>query len=215
MPPKLIIYDLDNTLVMTRPAAKIGYQQAIYFIAKKHGLYRDRNKLYHHWKRLVHSLKVDPKPYKRRFAFSLGLLLDKHQLPHTHLNQALHLYEKTLLTHIRTAKGAKELLSSCHDASLKQVVTPGSDAVEAVHKLKAVSLYSLIDLLITAFDIGSMKPHSDYYLKPMAHFKVSPNQTVVIGDHQAEDIAPALKLGLTVYRVTPQSHLMEFQKHLF
>ena len=135
---KLVIFDLDNTLVLTRPAAKIGYKQAIYYIAKMNGLDKSRDKLYHHWKRIIQPLLIEKEPEKRRFTYSLQILLNKHGLPDTYLQPALNLYEKEMLNNLKLVKGAKELLSSLNEAHLKIAVTTGSERSEARKKLKSV-----------------------------------------------------------------------------
>jgi len=72
------MFDLDNTLVITRSAAKEAYRQAIYYLAKQHHLDNQKDKLYNHWKRLVQTVMGENKPHLRRFAYSLKLLLDAH-----------------------------------------------------------------------------------------------------------------------------------------
>lgn len=211
MPFKLVIFDLDNTLVQTRPAAKIGYRQAIYHIAKMHGLEKSRDKLYHHWKKIVQNLLGESKPYKRRFAYSLQVLLDEHQLPHTHLQTALNVYEKEMLKSLKLAKGAKELVSSLKEAHIQVAVTTGSDKAEAVKKLKTVLLYQYQDCLVTSSDVEAMQPNPEYYQIVLKELQHQVGETLVLADSLKEDIEPAEKLGLTAWLVTPQTHLMEFK----
>lgn len=214
MAPKLVIFDLDNTLIRTKPAAKEGYKQAIYYLARQSSQAHNQDKLYNHWKRIVSTLLGERKPHKRRFAYSLKALMAAHHLPETYYQQTLNLYEKVMLEHLEAQPGAKDLLSGLYKAGIKIAVTTGSEPAEAVKKLKAAELYPLIDVVITANDVGSMKPHPDFYLSALKQFKVKPESAVVIGDNQAEDINPALKLGLKAFRVTPQTHLASFRTDL-
>lgn len=201
MPNKLVIFDLDNTLIKTRPAAKIGYRQAIYSLAKTLGIYDKRDKLYNHWKRIVSSLMGEKKPHVRRFAYSLQKLMEYHKIPDTHFQQTLNVYKKELLENLEPVPGANELLSWLKDNQVIIAIATGSDTAEAKHKLKATNLYSYVDHLITSNDIETMKPSPDYYHQALKLAKVSVPNAMVIGDHTREDLEPAKKLGLSTIRV--------------
>lgn len=202
---KLVIFDLDNTLIKTRPAAKFGYRQAINFIAKQHGLEHSRDKLYNHWKRLVNTLIGEHKPHLRRFAYSLKQLLLAHKLPDTHFVNALNLYEKELITSLEPVNGAKELLQTLKNAGVKLAVATGSDRSEAIKKLKATGLWTFIDLLVTSTDIDSMKPDILYYSTILKNLKIKADKAVVVGDNQADDLDPAKTLGVNVLKVLPNT----------
>jgi HAD superfamily hydrolase (TIGR01549 family) len=203
MTPKLIIFDLDNTLIATRPAAKVGYKQAIYYLAKRSGLYASRDKLYNHWKRLVQTLNRETDPNKRRFSYSLRLLLTHHKLPDTYLPDALKTYEREMLSHLSLVPGAKELLKSLKDTGHIVAVATGSDRAEAIKKLKKVVLYRNIDFLVTANEVGVMKPNQAYYQLCLKEFPGKKSSVLVVGDDQKEDLDPAIKLGLKTYLNSP------------
>jgi len=193
---KVVIVDLDNTLVITRPAAKNAYKQAINFIAKQHGIYHLRYKLYNHWKKIVQQLLGDKKPQMRRFEFSLRRLIDEHKIPETFLPLGLHTYERELLRALKPQNGAKELLSWLKQGKVKIAIATGSERAEAVKKLKTAGLYSFIDFLVTPNETGSMKPHPAYYKLILKEFECTPDQVVVIGDSRKEDLNPAKDLGI-------------------
>jgi len=206
--PKLTIFDLDNTLVATRPAAKIGYKQAIYYIAKQFGLDAKRDKLYNHWKRLVQTLKSESDASKRNFHYSLTQLHLAHKIPTTYLNQGLKIYERELLDHLELIPGVKDVFTSLRSRSISIAVTTGTERGEAVKKLKKVGLYSSIDYLVTSTEIGVMKPDSRYYTHILEKFSLKPSSVLVVGDDREEDLTPAQKIGCSVFLVNPhQRHL--------
>lgn len=213
--PKLVIFDLDNTLINTRPAAKIGYKQAIYYIAKRHGIYNKRDKLYNHWKRIVQHLMGEKKPHLRRFEYSLRELLRQQKIPETYLPQALHTYEKYLLQNLKILPGANELLSWLKDNDHIITIATGSDPSEAKKKLKKVRLFQYLDNIITATDVGFMKPDSQYFQLAIKDSGITPKYTLVVGDSQTEDIDPAKSLGLKTYLVPFSSfHLGKVKEEL-
>lgn len=201
MTTKLVIFDLDNTLIKTRPAAKIGYRQAIYALTKAIGIYDKRDKLYAHWKRIVASLMGEKKPHLRRFAYSLQKLMEYHQIPASHFAQTMSVYQRELLANLTPVPGAKELVSWLKEQHVAIAIATGSDTAEAKKKLKSVELFSYIDHLITANDTDSMKPDPVYYHLAMKKATASPETTVVIGDSAKEDLEPAKKLGLKTIKV--------------
>jgi putative hydrolase of the HAD superfamily len=201
MPNKLVIFDLDNTLIKTRPAAKIGYRQAIYSLAKTLGIYDKRDKLYNHWKRIVSSLMGEKKPHVRRFAYSLQKLMEYHKIPDTHFQQTLNVYQKELLENLEPLPGAKELLSWLKENKITIAVATGSETAEAKKKLKSTGLFEYIDHLITPNDTDTMKPDPDFYLLALKLAKAEYQNAIVIGDHTKEDLEPAKKIGLATIRV--------------
>jgi HAD superfamily hydrolase (TIGR01509 family) len=197
MTPKLVIFDLDNTLINTRPAAKFGYKQAIYFLAKREGKYQDRDKLYNHWKRLVQTLHTDPDPLKRRFTYSLALLLEKHHLPEAHLTESVLVYEREMLAHLEPQPGAHELLRELKNRGILVAVATASEHSDATKKLKRTHLFPFIDNLVSATEIGRMKPNPLYYQLLKEQSKIKPASILVVGDDQTEDLDPARKLGMS------------------
>ena len=216
MPAKnLVIFDLDNTLIITTPAAKEAYKQAIRHIADKHGISRQAGKLYNHWKRLVQSLKPSSDPVKRQFRYSLSLLLHRHQIPDNYLNHGLQIHDKVLLKELQLQRGVKELFQWLKDHDFAIAVATESIRSLAKKKLKAVDLYKDIDLLITANDVGSMKPHPDYYRLTIDRSKVKKDRIFVVGDKLIQDIQPAKDLGLKTFQVPPNNfHLGTVQSLL-
>jgi putative hydrolase of the HAD superfamily len=211
----LVIFDLDNTLIVTKPAAKEAYQQAIFYIAKQYGLNHDRQKLYNYWKRIVQKVKNDPDPVKRVFEYSLRLLLDAKKIPDTYISQALGVYEKIFHEKLVLQAGAKELLEWLSDEGHTICLATESTNAQMKKKLKAVGLVGAFDCIITANDIGTMKPNPEYLNKIIAKYSLPKKNIVVVGDSKLHDIAPAKKLGLRAIQVPPaQFHLGVVQKKL-
>ena len=196
MPKYLVIFDLDNTLIVTKPAAKDAYKNAINYIAKQHGIYNQRFKLYNHWKKIVQKLSLSKDPYKREFEYSLRQLLSTKSIPDTYISQALSIFEKDFLNKLKLQRGAKELLSW-----LKQNGHAVSVSTESMHslakkKLKAVGVLRSIDILITPNDVGQMKPDAKYYQLAIKESKTPLDYCIAVGDSQSSDIDPAVELGI-------------------
>lgn len=205
MSNRLVIFDLDNTLVITTPAAKNAYKQAINYIAKQHGMLNARFKLYNHWKKIVQKLKNSNNPFEREFKYSLGLLLEEHKIPETYLSQALSIYKKELLNRIELQRGVKELFSWLRENGIFVTVSTESMKSAAKQKLKAVGLLKSVDFLVSANDVGVMKPNADYYNLVLEETGVAKKSVVVVGDQEVQDIEPARSLGIKAIQVPPNN----------
>lgn len=206
MKARLFIFDLDNTLVITSPAAKHAYKQAINHLAKMENRPHDNKKLYNHWKKIVQQVLGEKKPQLRRFEYSLNELIRLQKLNAAHAATALHIYEKELLNMLEPNSGAKDLLSWLKEQKHTIVVSTGSGKNEAKKKLDKTQLSQYVDMLVTSDDVGSMKPNQAFITQPMAQAKATKSTTLVIGDSKAEDTEPAEALGVASILIKPGKH---------
>lgn len=206
MKARLFIFDLDNTLVITSPAAKYAYKQAINHLAKMEGRQHDNKKLYNHWKKIVQQILGEKKPQLRRFEYSLNELIRLQQLNPAHAATALHIYEKELLKMLEPNSGARDILSWLKDQGHTIAVSTGSGKNEAKKKLDVTQLSQYVDILVTSDDVDSMKPNQAFILEPMKLAKVSKDFVMVIGDSKIEDIEPAEQLEVKNLTIKPGKH---------
>jgi HAD superfamily hydrolase (TIGR01509 family) len=210
---RVVIFDLDNTLVINKPAAKAAYEAAIRFLAKETKL--DFDKLFNHWKRLVQQLTTETTPEKRAFEYSLSVLTTEHRFSEKLIPPTIRIYEKELLAALKPMAGAKEIVSWIKEIGGLVAVAAGTDRSLAKKKLKATDLLKFVDLIITSADVGHMKPHPAYYTQILDKLKVSKPNAIVISDSKKEDIGPASKLGIKTIEVNPnQPHLTQLKPEL-
>jgi len=210
---KVVIFDLDNTLVINKPAAKAAYEASIRFLSKETKLEYD--KLYNHWKRLVQKLATESAPEKRAFEYSLTIITDQHQINEKLIPLALKIYEKELLATLKPMAGAKEIVSWIKETGGLVAVAAGTDRSLAKKKLKATDLLKFVDLIITTSDVGQMKPHPGYYSLVLDELKVTLKNAIVVSDSKKEDIEPATKMGLQTIEIKPNnSHLTQLKPEL-
>jgi putative hydrolase of the HAD superfamily len=210
---RLVIFDLDNTLVINKPATKKAYAAAIRFIAKEANL--DFDKLHNHWKRMVQTLTSETDPQKRGFDYSLGLLLEAHHIADVLIPPALKIFEKELLDEVRPMPGAKEILSWLKEQKCIVAVSAGTDRGIAKRKLKMTELLSYVDFILSASDVGVMKPHPDYYQLVMNNFNVKPSETLAISDSKKEDLEQATLMGVkTIMIATTNPQLTALKPEL-
>jgi len=214
MPEKrLVIFDLDNTLVVNRPAAKLAYEAAIRFLSKETKL--DFQKLHNHWRRIVQKLQIETEPEKRVFEYSLHELTLAHKLADTLIPPCIKVYEKELLTNLRPMPGSKEIVSWLKEEGSLVAVAAGTDRSMAKHKLKTAGFLKLIDKIISASEVGSMKPDKKYFQLILQELKIKPDQAMVISDSKKEDIQVADALGIrSILIPTNNAHLSALKPEL-
>jgi HAD superfamily hydrolase (TIGR01509 family) len=198
---RLVIFDLDNTLVINKPAAKAAYEAAIRYLCKEAKL--DFDKVYIYWKRLVQSLSTQSAPEQRAFEYSLSQVCIKYHIVDKLIPPTLKVYEKELITALKPMPGAKEVVSWLKEQGSLVAVAAGTDRSLAKKKLKSTGLLPFIDFMVTASDIGQMKPNPGYYTVIMSELEVKPAQTMVVSDSKTEDIIPAKKLDLKTIEIPP------------
>lgn len=197
----LVIFDLDNTLIVNQPAAKDAYKNAINYLAKQHGIYNDRYKLYNHWKKIVQQLKTSSDPSKRQFEYSLRQLLQAQKIPDTYISQSLAVYQKDFLEKIQPQAGAGELLQWIKKGTASIAVATESTTAMAKKKLKSVHLKSFVDILISSNHTGTMKPNPTYFQLAIQESGVKKNHTIVVGDSEVRDLEPAREIGLHTIKI--------------
>lgn len=214
MPEKrLVIFDLDNTLVLNKPAAKAAYESAIRFLAKETKL--EFNKLYNHWKKIVQQLQTESAPEMRAFEYSLNILMDRQNISDKYLQPTVQNYEKELINNMKPMPGAKEVVGWLKEQGALVAVAAGTDRSLAKKKLKAVDLYEHIDMVVSAMDVGAMKPHKDYYQLILDELQITATQALVVSDSKDEDLDLAHKMGLaTIKLANANPHLSALKEDL-
>lgn len=214
MPEKrLVIFDLDNTLVVNRPAAKLAYEAAIRFLCKEAKL--EFAKLHNHWRRLVQKLQVETAPEKRAFEYSLQLLTEAHHIADTLIPPTLKVYEKELLTNLRLMPGSKELVNWLKEKGSLIAVAAGTDRSLAKRKLKSSGLLPAIDKIISASEVGNMKPDPKYFQMILDELDIKKTQAIIISDSKKEDIEIAQKMGIRAILIpTNNAHLSALKTEL-
>ena len=91
--------------------------------------------------------------------------------------------------------GAKETLQELHTRNVKIAVLTNDNRAVADYLLNKYELTPYVDLLISRDDAPHMKPSTEGLELILDHFKVSPDETMFIGDSTI-DIMTATKLGI-------------------
>ncbi len=102
--------------------------------------------------------------------------------------------------------GAGELLQTIHGLGLRNVIASNTywrDAESYWDDFRMLGMAEHIDDIVTSVDAGHLKPHPAVFELAMERCGVGPEECVVIGNREENDIEPAMALGMRAILVYP------------
>jgi len=102
--------------------------------------------------------------------------------------------------------GAVALLAEIHRLGLRSVIASNTywrDADSYWEDFRMLGMAEHVDGIITSVDAGHLKPHPAVFEMAMRWAGVRAEQSVVIGNREENDIAPAVALGMRAILVYP------------
>ena len=106
----------------------------------------------------------------------------------------------------RPLPGAAELLRTMRGLGLRNVITSNTywrDADSYWEDFRLLGMADDIDDIVTSVDAGHLKPHPAVFELAMRRCEATPEQCVVIGNREENDVEPALALGMRTVLVHP------------
>ncbi len=206
MSKKLIIFDLDDTLIdnissWPKILEKIDQRAQERFnlpkgkiieLNKKHlALARQEPKTlrvgsigYYIWSRIAHNLKLSTKD-------TADFLTWWHEfLPET----------------IILIPDALKVLKTLHEKGLKIAIVSSGGFINKHLKLESSGLLPHVDLLLSTDLFHQDKPTSVPYQYALDYFNLIPQEALVVGDHYEHDLAPALDLKIQAIHFESKRH---------
>lgn len=177
---KLIMVDLDGTLVDTKDINYHAYKDAL----AKHG-YEIDYEYFCAYCNGRHYLDFIPQIVKEESLYS-----DIHKTKKGCYS--------SYLCHARVNKFLVSLLKQARETGKVALVTTASRQ-NCMELLEHCHLTGLFDLILTREDVEHSKPNPEGFLKAMAHFNASPEETVVFEDSEV-GMQAALAATATVYK---------------
>lgn len=199
---KIVSFDLDETLHNFKESMHIAIDKTLEYLAgyvdvnAKELAVRYREILRTAQNKNFVENKTSFEYRKDRFkALLKGLKLKENIVEENLLNEAVGLYNTTILSNLRIKEGAYTALSVIKAAGKKVVVTTEGpqDAQEAV--LKLLELDKIVDVLFTSALYETSKSE-DLYTVVANKMGCEPNEILHIGDNYQRDYIDALNKGM-------------------
>jgi HAD superfamily hydrolase (TIGR01509 family) len=107
---------------------------------------------------------------------------------------------------MRPLPGARELLAEIHALGMRTVIASNTywrDADSYWDDFRFLGMAEHVDAIVTSVDAGHLKPHPAVFQAALRWAGARPEQCVVIGNREENDIEPALELGMWTILVHP------------
>lgn len=187
---KLLIFDLDNTLI---DRDKAFFQSLLLLLKKYHILYTEEI--------LTEILLQDNHGKTKRSDFCSYLSSQFTQLPqeYTELWQEF----TNIPMFIKKSQETQYFLEELQEQATLHLLTNGSCKMQQA-KINNASLQHLFDKVVISEQVGIHKPHKDIFYKAIEPFSIGKDTIIMIGDDFIRDIQPALEL--TIHAIWVNRH---------
>ncbi len=198
-----LLFDIDNTLLDFTGPSPLAFAQmmeqeghtfepALYTIYKKGNL-----SVWHEFEEgKIDAIELRSKRF-RLFLEATGLSGDPLKMNAGYL--------QGLIDHARLLKGAKELLEKVSKNHRMAIITNGLKEVQRP-RIAKVGIGQYFDKIIVSDEIGSAKPHADFFHYTFQQIGHPPkSEVLVIGDSLNSDIKGGQNYGLTTCWYNPNN----------
>lgn len=168
MKPKLVIFDVDGTLLDT----EARWQEAWEVIGNKHGVPDLGTTLF---------LKCVGKSGKEEIEF-IENFLKEAGVPLTILDEANAYGLKLLSERIDVKPGAFELLNLLKEKGIPMGVATATRKEWTMERLTRCGLIEYFDYILCGDEVTKRKPDPETYLKVLDYFKIAPKDALVLED---------------------------------
>lgn len=187
---KLVIFDLDNTLVDFMKMKRMAVENAVdamidagMDIPKKEML----EKIFHVYKREgIEDQKVFDKTLEQEFGFVDYRILAAGIVGYKKAKEfALSLYPHVTM-----------ILTKLITMNVHRVIVSDAPRLQAWTRITSLGLQHFFEHVVAFEDTGERKPSPKPFIKAMEYFHVKPEETLMIGDWVERDIVGAKNLGI-------------------
>ncbi len=187
---KVVLFDLDDTLIDTSKLAEIARRNAIENMIRA-GMPADFGIAYHELIELINE-------YGSNFNRHFDYLLRRLDLPHNPKWVAAGVigYHNTKISHLKTVKGVRKTLLALKQMGLMLGIITDGDPVKQWEKILRTEIEDYFDDVLISDFVGVKKPHIKIFQKALKNFGVKPHEAVMVGDRLYSDIYGAKNAGM-------------------
>ncbi|MFH1380507.1 MAG: HAD-IA family hydrolase [bacterium] len=187
---KLVIFDLDNTLVDFTKMKRLAVANAVdamidagLTIPKEEML----EKIFHVYKREgIEDQKVFDKTLQEAFGI----------VDYKILAAGIVGYKRAKELALSPYPHATMVLNKLARSGIHLAIVSDAPRLQAWTRITSLGLQHAFDYVVAFEDTGEKKPSPKPFAKAMNHFKVNPEETLMIGDWAERDMVGAKNLGI-------------------
>lgn len=186
---KAVIFDFDGVIIDSNKIANDIFMKVI-----KKNLGLEKN------------LEEFTRMVGLRFEQRIELIAEKFNLTITQetinkiMSDGIEEYREIHIEQVLMFPGAKELIQTLYENNFKIALGTNGSRIPVIQKLEHLDLKKYFSSIVTANDVGKLKPDSEMFLKNAKELGVKPTECVVIED-SITGISAAKLAGIKVIAV--------------
>jgi len=196
---KVLLLDLDDTLINSTESYAFGQKAAFKYIKKLVPRLTETrfNKLYQQAKEQTHKqLKHTASSHNRLLYFQKIFETLKLSPNPKQLDEIEDLFWKEANKKLKLYPNVKETLLAIKKHGLKICLVSDLTAEVQMEKLRKLRLNNLIDFIVTSEEAGADKPDPRNFKLALKKSQTKPNEAIMLGDDYVKDILGAKKAGI-------------------
>lgn len=204
---------MDGVLLMTTQSPEQSWQQVCQQFAPRlvltprlleEALHESRHAYKKEMEHDAHKQRRDRlEPFETRQEMVERALKQLGREEHTLAAEMVRAYEALRENHRQLTPYALETLQRLHDLALPLALLSNGNATYQRHKIQQHHLASFFDLILIEEEFGGAKPDPRIFLAALTQLGLEAQETWMIGDKLALDIAASQRLGMVAIWFDP------------
>jgi putative hydrolase of the HAD superfamily len=187
---KVIIFDLDDTLIDFRKRKKILIEESIKAMVEA-GLKENVDELISEFNKFYWDTGIEDQRIFEKFLTKKYNDVDYRILAH-----AIIAYRRTNRPLLKPYPHVMEVLDALKEKGIKLALLSDGPKLNVYTRLVEVEMDGMFDMIVTAEDAGAIKPSPLGFKMIMNKFGVDASECLMVGDSPARDIAGAKTVGM-------------------
>jgi len=211
--PRALFFDFDETLASnSKPIqqlfAEMYYQFSDHLGTENRDVFFSslRENARNLWTEMFHHTKSPEQQFVACFAATLGTLdslLEANTEPLA--NAMFKSFVELSKTNVALQDGASDVLRILRENGfITGIITNGIEQIQLA-KIHALGLQDQVDHIIVSAQARAHKPHIDVFNLALERASIEPNHAWQIGDHALNDVAGAIRAGMSGIFFNPKN----------
>jgi HAD superfamily hydrolase (TIGR02253 family) len=198
MKKKAVLFDLDNTLYEYEPVHKKALKAAYNILKKEIEISFERfEKLYKISVAEIHRELAGSASSHNKVLYFQRFVEKTHKTVEPDLILKLYsTYWNAFLKNMRMKKDVLETLKKIKAKGFKTALISDLTTHIQLRKMNKLKITPYIDFLVTSEEAGAEKPHPIMFLLALNKLRVSPEESIMVGDNPINDIEGANAVGI-------------------
>lgn len=190
MKPKLIIFDMDGTMLDTEPISMEGWRTA----SEKLGFPITKEAFMLIYEKIIGRNLINCKNVMQEH------VSPTFDMDAAYLMKLAHMDEHFKMHGIPIKHGLLPLLDALEEMNIKKCVATSTQKQRATHKLTITGLINRFHVVVGGDEVEESKPNPDIFLKAAELCKTQPKDCLVLED-SAAGVEGAFRAGMQVYMI--------------